>query len=249
MNSTIKNDILTSYRLGTTDFEVLAKYFGCSASQVEKVVFPNGRFKKVLPLTVPKISKVLTTGTFNGEEIRITEVHLLKPKQENHAVTKTPARIEVQLPATTTKSTAKSPTARLGALKAWETMREERAAKEGKIYIRKTDEELRVLAGFTDEKIKEPTDPIVKVKPEALERRREQIEKRKAEQEGPIFLDPRIKSRLSRHKDEELYVDSARIVEAGRAITAYCDHKNITPEQLIEAYEQLVAINKLLGKS
>lgn len=244
MTSTLKNDILTSYRSGTTDFEVLAKHYGCSPAQAEKVVFPNGRFKKVLPLTVPKVSKTLTTGTFNGETVRIAEVHVLKPKLEIPAMTVAPARIEVQLPITSTKSIAKSPTGRLGALKAWETMREERAKKKGETYVRKTDEELRRLAGFIDEQKEEPEKPLVTVKPEAYERRIEQLET-----EGRKDEAERIRNRLKRHKDEELYVDTARIVEAGRAVVAYCDHNNITPEQLIEAYEQLVAINKLLGKS
>lgn len=245
MNSTLKNDILASYRAGTTDFEVLAKYYGCSPAQAEKVVFPNGRFKKVLPLTVPKVAKVVTTGTFNGETVRVAEVHILKPRLEK-PVMSTPVKVELWTPpaTTTTKSVAKSPTGRLGALRAWETMRAEKAKKEGKVYIRKTEEELRRLAGFTDENQEQKEDPIVKVKPEAYEKRIEQLETEGRKQEAE-----RIRSRLTRHKDEDLYIDSARIVEAGRTVVAYCDHHNITPEQLIESYEQLAAINKLLGKS
>jgi hypothetical protein len=242
MNSTLKNDILTSYRAGTTDFEILARHYGCSPAQAEKVVFPNGRFKKVLPFAVPKVAKVVTTGTFNGETVRVAEIHVLKPRLEK-PVMSTPVKVELWTPpaTTATKSKAQSPQGRLGALKAWETMREQQAKKKGEIYIRKTDEELRKLAGFIDEKIEE--EPIVKVKPEAVEARVKQLEA-----EGRQAEADRIRKRLTRHKDEELYVDSARIVETGRAVVAYCDHKNITPEQLIEAYEQLVAINKLLGK-
>lgn len=240
MNAAVKNDILTSYRAGTTDFEKLAKHYGCTPAQAEKIVFPHGRFKKVLPFIVPKVSKTIVLGTFNGETVRVAEVHALKRKLETPVVT---AKIEARPPATTTtKSTAKSPTGRLGALKAWETMREQKALKNGEIYIRRTDEELKRLAGLTDDR-QEPEDPIVKVKPEAVKARIEQLETEGRKQEAE-----KIRNRLHRHKDEELYVDSARIVEAGRAVVAYCDHKNITPEQLIEAYEQLVAINKLLGK-
>lgn len=244
MNSTTKEDIRQSYRAGTTDLNKLANYYGCSPAQIEKVIWPNGRFKKMMPLTIPKVSKTLTTGTFNGETVRIAEVHVLKPKSEMSAMTVAPAKVEAQMPTTSTKSIARSPNGRLGALKAWETMREERAKKKGEVYIRKTEEELRRLAGFTDEKEEEPEQPRVTAKPGVVEARAAQLESEGRKQEAD-----RIRNRLKRHKDEELYVDTARIVEAGRAVVAYCDHHNITPEQLIESYEQLVAINKLLGKS
>jgi hypothetical protein len=51
MNSAIKNEILFAHRRGAS-MDAIAKSFGYTAKEIERVVFPNGKESKQLPVVI-----------------------------------------------------------------------------------------------------------------------------------------------------------------------------------------------------
>lgn len=245
MNSALKQEIIDAFRVGKAEIPDIAKFYGIGEAQVEKVIFPNGRERRLLPAVLPKIAKDITTLYGAEGLIRIPGgikkfIPLSESKMKIVHRTEAPDAKKAVKPAGSTPSRAKTPEGRLGALKAWETMRKQKAEAKGEVYTPRTLEELRILAGFpsTEQPVAEP---VAQTTTEPAPAQIVIIQ-----QAEPVPTKPAIPSKES--KEDELEIDYKPIVETGRVVDAYCKQHNITLKELLEAHQQLGLITKLLNK-
>lgn len=239
MNSALRKEIIDAHRVGGAQIPDIARFYGFSEVQVEKVLFPNGRHRKVLPATLPKIAKTVSTlyGTdgiirIPGEmkklvplsESKLRLVHSRKSREIDRAGDR----------AGHTPSKAKTPEGRLAALKAWETMRKQQAEKRGEIYTPRTIEELKILAGISSEPAKVEVAVPATVIPSPQPVPAAQISPK-----TPVTPSPR---------EDDLDIDYKPIVETGRVVDAYCSQHGITLKELLESHQQLMLITKLVHK-
>jgi hypothetical protein len=248
MNSALKQEIIEAFRIGKSEIPDIARFYGVGEAQVEKVIFPNGRQRRMLPAVLPKIAKDITTLYGAEGLIRIPgQIKKFIPLSESKIkiVRKLPA--ESTRPAGMTPSKAKTPEGRLASLKAWETIRKQRAEAKGETYTPRSLEELKQLAGIYD---KQPVNvvtnsvetPVVKqAVPEVVI-----IEPPKPPK--PVQATVPVKPAVEEKKEDDLEIDYKPIVEMGRVVNAYCKQHNITLKELLESHQQLGLITKLLHK-
>lgn len=223
----------------------IAKFYGCTETQVERIIFPNGKGPKMLPIVMPKIAKEVTTLIGAEGVIRIPGkpkrlVPLSESKLKIPPVAEEPSKKQRQVgtEAGKTPSKAKTPEGRLGALKAWETIRKQRAEAKGETYTPRSLEELKRIAGIMDTAPQQPVPKVVTPQPIAVQ----PAAKPEAE------LKPKQVMVVPTPKDDELDIDYKPTVQAGRIVTAYCEQQGITVQELLEAHQQLMIISKLVKK-
>jgi hypothetical protein len=225
----------------------IAKFYECTETQVERIIFPNGKGPKMLPIVMPKIAKEVTTLIGAEGVIRIPGklkrlVPLSESKLKIPPVAEEPSKKQRQIgtEAGKTPSKAKTPEGRLGALKAWETIRKQRAEAKGETYTPRSLEELKRIAGIMDTAPQQPAEvpKVVTPQPIAVQ----PAAKPEAE------LKPKQAMVVPTPKDDELDIDYKPTVQAGRIVTAYCEQQGITVQELLEAHQQLMIISKLVKK-
>jgi len=247
MNSALKQEIMDAYRVGGAEIPAIARVYGVPEAQIEKLIFPHGRERKVLPIVLPKIAKDVTTLYGAEGIIRIPGgIRKLIPLSESRLKVIHRERVngasvkESDRKAGTTPSKAKTPEGRLGALKAWETMRKQRAEAAGEIYIPRTIEELKILAGIIDDPkpvAQQPEKVVVVAKPEEVP------------VQPTVVFQPAPAPVVEQKKEDELDIDYKPIVEMGRVVDAYCKQYDITLKELLDSHQQLGLITKLITKT
>lgn len=260
MTAALKQEIIDLFRVGGAQIPDIASFFGISEAQVEKTIFPNGRQRKLLPAVLPKIAKDITTLYGADGVIRIPgKISKLVPLSESkmkivHRERPVGNSVkESDNRAGHTPSKAKTPEGRLGALKAWETMRKQKAEKNGEVYIPRTLDELKRLAGIHEDKTSESKtkqeelpislSPDLKSTIEESKQLSGQesiVKKSQSEQRTPIVVPTA--------KDDDLDIDYKPVVEMGRVVDAYCKQHGITFKELLESHQQLMLITKLVHK-
>jgi hypothetical protein len=245
MNAALKQEIIDAYRISGMQIPEIAKFYGCTETQVERIIFPNGKGPKMLPVVIPKIAKEVTTLIGAEGVIRIPGkpkrlVPLSESKLKIPPVAEEPSKKQRQVgtEAGKTPSKAKTPEGRLGALKAWETIRKQRAEAKGETYTPRSLEELKRIAGIMDTAPQQPVPKVVTPQPIAVQ----PAAKPEAE------LKPKQAMVVPTPKDDELDIDYKPTVQAGRIVTAYCEQQGITVQELLEAHQQLMIISKLVKK-
>jgi hypothetical protein len=259
MNAALKKEIIDSHRFGGSTIDALARHYGYPEHQIEKVIYPQGRGRKVLAPVIPKQRKIVHSGTLNGMPVAIGEsVHNLRPVVNNGKPTSLSiATIQSVTPPTPVKmekqdGRKKSPKAVIAALKAWNTMRKREADKQGVPFTPKripTVEELtgeqppqqpiktvhpppeeeKILTAFNATPIVPPMPTTVAPQPTL-----------KGTPKGVLGVGTWDEA-VEASTDKQMWIDDPKTVYMGRVVEEYCRNNNITLKELLEAHRRILA--------